>query len=75
MTTAPGYAAKRFLSLLTVLKLERFVPEREMVQIDFHYYDVCHSDIHQVDNDCGKTVAARDYLPGFAPKLNHKRWL
>ncbi|WP_174298245.1 alcohol dehydrogenase catalytic domain-containing protein, partial [Sphingomonas bacterium] len=56
MTTALGYAAKHSFSRLKPLKFERPAPKPNEVQIDVLYCGVCHSDIHQVENDWGNTV-------------------
>ena len=56
MTKALGYAAKHSFSRLKPLEFERPAPKANEVQIDVLYCGVCHSDIHQVENDWGNTV-------------------
>ena len=60
MTKALGYAAKHSFSRLKPLEFERPAPKANEVQIDVLYCGVCHSDIHQVENDWGNTVYVID---------------
>ncbi|MDJ0277673.1 NAD(P)-dependent alcohol dehydrogenase [Sphingomonas sp. 2R-10] len=56
MVTATGYAAKHSFSRLKPIEIERDPPKANEVQIDVLYCGVCHSDIHQCENDWGNTV-------------------
>ncbi len=56
MIKALGYAAKHSFSRLKPLAFERTEAGPSEVQIDVLYCGVCHSDIHQVENDWGNTV-------------------
>ena len=56
MIKALGYAAKHSFSRLKPLAFERAEAGPDEVQIDVLYCGVCHSDIHQVENDWGNTV-------------------
>jgi alcohol dehydrogenase (NADP+) len=51
-----GYAANHSFSRLKPLEIERAEAGPHEVQIDILYCGVCHSDIHQVENDWGNTV-------------------
>ena len=51
-----GYAAHHSFSRLKPLEIERAEAGLNEVQIDVLYCGVCHSDIHQVENDWGNTV-------------------
>ncbi|WP_294393939.1 NAD(P)-dependent alcohol dehydrogenase [uncultured Sphingomonas sp.] len=53
---AIGYAANHSFSRLKPLAFERDEPGAGEVQIDILYCGVCHSDIHQAENDWGNTV-------------------
>jgi alcohol dehydrogenase (NADP+) len=46
-----GYAAKSAKSPLTEYSFERREPRDHDVVIDIHYCGICHSDIHQVNNE------------------------
>ncbi len=46
-----GYAAKSAKSPLTAYSFERREPRDHDVVIDIHYCGICHSDIHQVNNE------------------------
>ena len=48
---AHGYAARKAKGKLTPFKFERRVPGPRDVMVDILYCGVCHSDIHQVNND------------------------
>ncbi|RYD28425.1 MAG: NAD(P)-dependent alcohol dehydrogenase, partial [Lysobacteraceae bacterium] len=56
MIKSLGYAAKHSFSRLKPLEFERAEAGPNEVQIDVLYSGVCHSDIHQVENDWGNTV-------------------
>ena len=56
MIKALGYAAKHSFSRLKPLEFERAAPAADEVQIDILYCGVCHSDIHQAENDWSNTV-------------------
>lgn len=56
MIKALGYAAKHSFSRLKPLEFERDEPGASDVQIDILYCGVCHSDVHQVENDWSNTV-------------------
>ncbi len=56
MINALGYAANHSFTRLKPLKIERAEAGPDEVQIDVLYCGVCHSDIHQVENDWGNTV-------------------
>jgi len=51
-----GYAANHSFTSLKPLSFERAAAGPNEVQIDVLYCGVCHSDIHQVENDWGNTV-------------------
>ena len=53
---ALGYAAKHSFSRLKPLEIERAEAGPDEVQIDVLFCGVCHSDIHQVENDWSNTV-------------------
>ncbi|WP_267396602.1 MULTISPECIES: NAD(P)-dependent alcohol dehydrogenase [unclassified Sphingomonas] len=56
MIKATGYAAKHSFSRLKPLEIERDEPKPNEVQIEVLYCGVCHSDVHQCENDWGNTV-------------------
>lgn len=56
MIKALGYAAKHSFSSLKPMAFERDEAGPDEVQIDVLYCGVCHSDIHQCENDWGNTV-------------------
>ena len=56
MIPAIGYAAKHSWSKLRPLAFERREPGPRDVQIEVLYCGVCHSDLHQVQNDWDNTV-------------------
>ena len=56
MIKALGYAAKHSFSRLKPLAFEREEPGTTEVAIDVLYCGVCHSDVHQTENDWGNTV-------------------
>ena len=56
MITSTGYAAKHSFSRLKPITIERDPPKANEVQIEVLYCGVCHSDIHQCENDWGNTV-------------------
>ncbi|MEG8038685.1 NAD(P)-dependent alcohol dehydrogenase [Sphingomonas sp. LR60] len=56
MIIAPGYAAKHSFSRLKPIEIERDPPKANEVQVDVLYCGVCHSDVHQCENDWGNTV-------------------
>lgn len=56
MIPALGYAANHSFTSLKPLKFERAEAGPNEVQIDILYCGVCHSDIHQVENDWSNTV-------------------
>ncbi len=58
MIKALGYAAKHSFSRLQPLAFERAEAGPNEVQIDVLYCGVCHSEIHQAENDWGNTSAA-----------------
>ena len=53
---AIGYAANHSFSRLKPLVFERDEPRTGEVQIDILFCGVCHSDVHQCENDWGNTV-------------------
>lgn len=56
MIKALGYAANHSFTRLKPLEIERAEAGSNEVQIDILYCGVCHSDIHQVENDWSNTV-------------------
>lgn len=56
MIQSIGYAAKHSFSRLKPIEIERAEAGRDEVQIDILYCGVCHSDIHQCENDWSNTV-------------------
>ncbi|WP_156679261.1 NAD(P)-dependent alcohol dehydrogenase [Sphingomonas profundi] len=56
MIKARGYAANHSFTRLKPLEFQREEPKPNEVQIDVLYCGVCHSDIHQVENDWSNTV-------------------
>ena len=56
MIKAMGYATKHSFSRLKPLSFEREPAGANEVEIDVLYCGVCHSDIHQCENDWGNTV-------------------
>jgi uncharacterized zinc-type alcohol dehydrogenase-like protein len=56
MIKALGYAAKHSYSRLKPLAFERNEAGPDEVEIDVLFCGVCHSDVHQVENDWGNTV-------------------
>lgn len=56
MTKALGYAAKHSFSRLKPLEFEREAPGPSDVEIEVLFCGVCHSDVHQVENDWSNTV-------------------
>jgi alcohol dehydrogenase (NADP+) len=56
MVQALGYAAKHSFSRLKPMAFERDEPKTGEVAIDVLYCGVCHSDVHQCENDWGNTV-------------------
>ena len=56
MIKAIGYAAKHSFSRLKPLEFERDEAGADEIEIEVLYCGVCHSDIHQVENDWGNTV-------------------
>ncbi len=53
---ATGYAAHHSFSRLKPFAIERDEPCPDEVQIEVLYCGVCHSDVHQCENDWGNTV-------------------
>jgi uncharacterized zinc-type alcohol dehydrogenase-like protein len=53
MIQACGYAAQNAKSPLTYFSFERHDPRDYDVTIDIHYCGICHSDIHQVNDEWG----------------------
>jgi uncharacterized zinc-type alcohol dehydrogenase-like protein len=52
-----GYGATgSIFSSLSKIEFERNAPEADQVLIDILYCGVCHSDVHQVNNDWGNTL-------------------
>src|SRR5919198_1663411 len=51
-----GYAAQNAKSPLTEYSFERREPGDYDVIIDIHYCGICHSDIHQVNNEWGGSI-------------------
>jgi uncharacterized zinc-type alcohol dehydrogenase-like protein len=51
-----GYAAKHSFSSLKPLEFEREEAKPNEIEIEILYCGVCHSDIHQVQNEWGNTV-------------------
>ena len=60
MTTAKAYAAQSPKAELAPWTLERREPGEHDVQFDILYCGVCHSDLHQVNND---------WFPGIFPMV------
>ena len=56
MIKAMGYAASHSFSRLKPIEFEREEAGADEVEIDVLYCGVCHSDIHQAQNDWGNTV-------------------
>jgi uncharacterized zinc-type alcohol dehydrogenase-like protein len=56
MVQALGYAAKHSFSRLKPMPFERDEPKAGEVAIDILYCGVCHSDVHQCENDWSNTV-------------------
>jgi len=56
MIKAIGYAAAHSFSRLKPLEFEREPARPHEVEIEVLYCGVCHSDIHQAENDWGNTV-------------------
>ena len=56
MIKAIGYAAKHSFSRLKPLEFEREEAGANEVEIEVLYCGVCHSDVHQAENDWGNTV-------------------
>ena len=56
MIQSVGYAAKHSFSRLKPIEIERAEAGPDEVQIDILYCGVCHSDIHQCENDWSNTV-------------------
>lgn len=50
-----GYAAQNAKSPLTYFSFERREPREYDVVIDIHYCGICHSDIHQVNDEWGES--------------------
>ena len=51
-----GYAAQHAKAPLTPYSFERRKPRDNDVMIDIQYSGICHSDIHQVNNEWGGSV-------------------
>ena len=62
MIKAMGYAANHSFSRLKPLAFERAEAAANEVEIEVLYCGVCHSDVHQAENDWGNTVYPR--MPG-----------
>ncbi len=56
MTKALGYAATHSFSRLKPLEFERNEAGPDEVEIEVLFCGVCHSDVHQAENDWGNTV-------------------
>ncbi|WP_217430959.1 NAD(P)-dependent alcohol dehydrogenase [Sphingomonas bacterium] len=56
MIKAMGYATSHSFSRLRPIEFEREEAGADEVEIDILYCGVCHSDIHQAENDWGNTV-------------------
>jgi uncharacterized zinc-type alcohol dehydrogenase-like protein len=56
MVKALGYAAKHSFSRLKPFEFEREAAGPDELEIDILYCGVCHSDVHQAENDWGNTV-------------------
>lgn len=56
MIPAIGYATNHSFTSLSPMSFERREPGVNDVRIDILYCGVCHSDVHQVENDWGNTV-------------------
>ncbi len=56
MIEAYGYATRHSFSRLKPLRFEREEAGPDEVEIEILYCGVCHSDIHQCENDWGNTV-------------------
>lgn len=56
MTKALGYATKHSYSRLKPLEFECKEPGATDVEIEIAYCGVCHSDVHQAENDWGNTI-------------------
>ncbi len=62
MIQVQGYAAKQAKAPLTPYSFERREPRPHDVVIDIKYSGICHSDIHQVNNEWG--TSAFPMVPG-----------
>jgi alcohol dehydrogenase (NADP+) len=51
-----GYAAQHAKASLTPYSFERRKPQDNDVMIDIQYSGICHSDIHQVNNEWGGSI-------------------
>jgi uncharacterized zinc-type alcohol dehydrogenase-like protein len=56
MIKALGYATKHSFSRLKPLEFEREEARPGEIEVEILYRGVCHSDIHQAENDWGNTV-------------------
>ncbi|GGE94200.1 NAD(P)-dependent alcohol dehydrogenase [Sphingomonas prati] len=56
MTKALGYAAAHSFTRLKPMEIERDDPKANEVAIEVLFTGVCHSDVHQCENDWGNTV-------------------
>ncbi len=56
MPKALGYAARHSFSRLKTIEFDRQEAGPDEVEIDVLFCGVCHSDIHQAENDWGNTV-------------------
>jgi uncharacterized zinc-type alcohol dehydrogenase-like protein len=56
MTSSSGYAAHATASPLTLFEFERRQPKPQDVVLEINYCGICHSDLHSVDNDLGRTL-------------------
>ena len=56
MIQVSGYAAQQAKAPLTPYSFERHKPRDNDVMIDIQYSGICHSDIHQVNNEWGGSI-------------------
>lgn len=63
MPNALGYAARHSFSGPKPFAFERNQAGPDDVEIEIRYCGVCHSDIHQVENDWSNTVYVIDMAP------------
>ena len=60
MIKVSGYAAMQAKTALIPYTFERRAPADNDVVIEIQYCGICHTDIHQVNNEWGRTVDLPD---------------